>query len=117
MKMSRWIRGSIGVAVSLMLWGGPGLAQSNPAPANPTSAKQSPAPCDSRSSTVAGAKIPEKIQGQVIRVDPDQGKLTLQDTDGTVREFHASKEVVQQYKVGDRVVATLRPGQNCKPNA
>ncbi len=115
--MSKWFHGSAVLAAGLLFWGGAALAQNSPAPVNPTPKNQTPANCDSKTSTPGGMKTPEKIQGQVTKVDPDQGKLTMRDTDGTVREFHAPKEVLQQYKVGDQIQAKLRPGDNCKPNA
>ncbi len=117
MSKSKWIRGSAGLAAVLLIWSGAALAQNYQTPASPTPGNHTPANCDSKTSTPGGAKAPEKIHGQVTSVAPDQGKLTMRDTDGTTREFHAPKEILQQYKVGDQIQATLRPGQNCKPNA
>lgn len=51
---------------------------------------------------------PASVAGQVIKVDPAQGKLTVRAGDGKVHEFQLSKEAVQQYKVGDAIDAKLR---------
>lgn len=59
------------------------------------------------------AGAPEKVEGQVVSVDPDQGKLTLRGADGTTHVFQASKETIQDYKVGDRIKAKLRPAKDC----
>ena len=60
---------------------------------------------------------PEKLEGQVVRINPDQGTVTLRGPKGETYEFHASKETLQEYKVGDRIQAKLRPDSNCKPSA
>ncbi len=101
------------VAGALMLWGGAVLAQNAPAPANPTPDKERAANCQNKTQAQNGVKSPETIQGQVTNVDPEQGKLTMRSSDGTVRVFQAPKEVLQQYKVGDQIKATLRPSANC----
>jgi hypothetical protein len=85
-----------GVAAGLLLWGGAVLGQTKPAE------------CDR-----GRARTPEKVEGQVVQVDPDQGTLTLRGTDGTPHEFQASKETLQNYKVGDRLAAKLRSAPNC----
>ncbi len=88
---------SAGFAAGIMLWSGAVLGQGKPAG------------CDQ-----AKAGTPEKVVGQVVKVDPDRGKLTLRGTDGTTREFEASKETLQGYKVGDRIEARLRVPPNCQ---
>ncbi len=103
--------------MSLTLWSGPLLAQNAPAPAKPTPDNQRSTNCDNRAAAQGGVQSPETIQGKVTKVDPDQGKLTMQGTDGKVHEFQASKEVLNQYKVGDQIQAKLRRNGNCKPNA
>lgn len=63
------------------------------------------------------AGAPKKMDGQVVQVDPDQGKLTVRESSGATHEFRAAPETLQSYKVGDRIQATLRPGQECKKSA
>jgi hypothetical protein len=57
---------------------------------------------------------PEKIEGQVVKMDPNQGTLTIRGPDGATHEFHASKETIQGMKVGDKIEANLRVPDNCK---
>jgi len=59
----------------------------------------------------------EKVEGQVAQIDPDHGKLTVRLSNGGTYEFHASKETLQGYKVGDRIEATRRSDSGCKPSA
>jgi len=56
---------------------------------------------------------PQKVEGQVVKVDAAQNKLTVRETDGTVHEFQASAEAIQNFKVGDRIEATLREAPKC----
>ena len=73
-------------------------------------AQDKPADCNKK-----GA--PEKVEGQVIHVDPEHGKLTLKESNGATHDFQASKETLQQYKVGDHIQAKLRAAANCPPSA
>jgi hypothetical protein len=59
----------------------------------------------------AKSSAPKKVEGRVMKVDAAAGKLTLQDADGKVHEFQASKDTLQSMKVGDRIEANLR--QSC----
>jgi len=88
---------SAGFVAGIMLWSGAVLGQSKPAG------------CDQ-----AKTGTPEKVEGQVVKVDPDRGKLTVRGTDGTTREFEASRETLQGYNVGDRLEAQLRLPPNCR---
>jgi len=56
---------------------------------------------------------PQKVEGQVIKVDTAQNKLTVRQSDGTVHEFQASPEAIQGFKVGDRIEANLREAPKC----
>lgn len=51
---------------------------------------------------------PEQLEGKVVKVDMDQEKITLRDINGTLHEFNASKETLQEYKAGDTIKAKLR---------
>jgi hypothetical protein len=87
--MKNWTRMMAGVAGGLMLWSGIVLADTNPA-------------------DCGKAGTPEYIEGQVTKIDPGQSKITMRAADGTVHEFQASKETLQDYKVGDTIKAKLR---------
>lgn len=51
---------------------------------------------------------PERIEAKVVKIDPAQEKITVRDTNGTIHEFQASKETLQDYKIGDPIKAKLR---------
>ena len=53
------------------------------------------------------------IEGQVVKVDAAQGKVTVRGADGTTHEFQASKETLQDMKVGDKIAAKPRMDE-CK---
>ena len=63
------------------------------------------------------AGAPKKMDGQDVQIDPDQGKVTVRASNGATHDFRASPETLRSYKVGDRIQATLRPGQECKKSA
>jgi hypothetical protein len=42
-----------------------------------------------------------------------QGRVTVRESDGTLREFQASKETLQNVKGGDRLEAQLREAPKC----
>ena len=88
---------SAGFAAGIVLWSGAALGQGKPAE------------CDR-----ARASTPEKVEGQVVHVDPERGQLTVRGADGTTHEFQASKETLQGTKVGDRLEAKLRLIPNCQ---
>jgi len=92
--MKTWTRLFVVVVAGAMLWSGTAMAQGKPA-------------------DCGKARAPEKVEGQVVKVDLDQGKLTVRETDGTTHEFQASKETLQDYKVGDRISAKLRSAPDC----
>ena len=57
---------------------------------------------------------PETVAGQIVKVDADGGKITLRQSDGKMLEFSASKEVLHDKKVGDRLEITKRMPEGCK---
>ena len=59
-------------------------------------------------------KSAERVEGQVVKVDPAQNKVTVRGVDGTTHEFQASKETLQDIKVGETLKAKLRVPENCK---
>jgi len=94
--MRTWPWLAAGVAVGLMLWTGTALGQGRPA-------------CDQQGKV----KTAEKIEGQITKIDVAQGKVTVRQADGTIHEFQASTETLQDLKVGGRVEAKLREAPNC----
>ncbi|MDD5328908.1 MAG: hypothetical protein PHX38_02810 [Sulfuricella sp.] len=87
--MKNWMRLMSWAAGGFMLLSGIALAEDKPA-------------------GCSKAGTPENVEGQVMKVDPAQGKLTMRTGDGTVHEFQAAKETLQNYKVGDTIKAKLR---------
>lgn len=82
----------IGLATGLMLWAGAAAAQQKPG-------------CE--------AKPPETVQGQVTKIDAAGGIVTIQEANGTVHQFQASKEMLQNTKVGDHLKGKLREAPKC----
>ena len=58
-------------------------------------------------------RAPEKVEGQIVRVDVEAGKVTVREKDGTTHEFQASKETLQNLKPGDQIEAKLREVPKC----
>jgi hypothetical protein len=89
--MKTWVNVSAIVAVGVMLWAGPALGQAKP-----------------------DCPKPETVTGQIVSIDTNQGKLTIQGADGKKYEFNASKETLADKKVGDRLEIAKRPPEGCK---
>lgn len=51
---------------------------------------------------------PETIEGQVTKVEPDRGRITIRANDGTVHAFEAPAETLRSYKAGEPIKARLR---------
>lgn len=94
MRMARHL--SAGLAIGLMLWTGAAAGQQKPA-------------CDPS----GRVKTPETVEGQVTKVDAATGIVTLQEANGTVHQFQASKEMLQNTKVGDHLKGQLREAPKC----
>ena len=58
-------------------------------------------------------QTPERVEGQVVVVDQNAGKVTIRDTKGTTHEFQANRETLQDMKPGDRIEAKLREAPKC----
>lgn len=84
--MTIWTRFGVVLVAPLLLWSGTALGQA----ANPKTA------------------TPQTVDGQVIKIDRSQGRVTIRAADGTTHEFQASKETLQDLKEGDRIEARLR---------
>jgi len=80
------------VAVGSM-WSSSAMGQAKPA-CNPQIAK--------------GSSTPDRIAGQVVKIDHPTSRVTIKEADGQTYEFTADKETLQNLKVGDRLEATLR---------
>jgi Cu/Ag efflux protein CusF len=87
--MKIWTRFGVAIAAPILLWSGTALGQSVNPPAH------------------QGA-TPRMVEGQVVKIDRTQGRVTIRATDGTMHEFQASKETLQDLKEGDRIEARLR---------
>jgi len=66
-----------------------------------------------KSTNCGPGRLPQQVEGQVVQVNKKEGKVTMRTSDGTVHEFQASKETLQDLKVGDRLAAKLREAPNC----
>jgi Cu/Ag efflux protein CusF len=53
------------------------------------------------------AGTPERVAGQVTKIDPANGRVTIQ-AGGQTYEFQASAETLKGLKVGDTIEARLR---------
>jgi hypothetical protein len=84
------------LSVALMLWSGPALAQAKAA-------------CNAQGRVMT----PQKVEAQVIKLDPAQNKVTVREANGTVHEFQASKEMLADLKMGDRIEANLKEAPKC----
>jgi len=49
----------------------------------------------------------------VVRLDTKAGKVAVAAADGKTHEFQASKETLDDLKVGDKIEANLRSVPNC----
>jgi hypothetical protein len=90
------------VVAAALLAGGPALAQDKP--------KANCQPSASARGGAAGpkAKAPEKIDGQVVKVDHANGMITVRNNDGSMHEFKGDAETLKEYKAGDNIELTLR---------
>jgi hypothetical protein len=58
-------------------------------------------------------KAPERVEGQVVSVDQNAGKVTIRDGKGATHEFQANRETLKEMKPGDRIEAKLREAPKC----
>src|SRR5437660_41470 len=97
--MTRWIAYGAGLVTAALLAAMPAFGQ------QPSQTQRTAADCK--------AHAPEKVDGQVMRVDANAGKVTVKDKSGTTHEFQASHEMLQSMKPGDKIEATLREAPKC----
>ena len=86
--MTAWRQLAIGLTAGVLLSAGTAAVAQNMPPAQP-------------------AGSPERVSGQVTKIDPASGKVTIQ-SGGQTYEFQASAETLKGLKVGDRIEARLR---------
>jgi hypothetical protein len=60
------------------------------------------------------AASPQKVEGRVVRVDAASGKVAVAAADGRTHEFQASRETLQDRKVGETIQASLRALPDCQ---
>ena len=89
--MKTWTQRGGALIVPLLLWSGTALAQATSPP-----------------TTNPAANTPEVVSGQVVKIDRSQGRVTIRTASGTIHEFTASAETLQDLKEGDRIEARLR---------
>ena len=94
--MKRYQAIAMSIILTVPLWAGAASAQSN---------KDA---CDA-----AKASLPQKVEGKVVRVDQAAGKVAVTEASGETHEFRASRETLQDLKVGDTIEARLRVVPNC----
>jgi len=89
------------VVAAALLAGGPALAQDK------SKANCQPS-ASARGDAKARVKAPEKIDGQVTKVDPTKGMITVRNKDGSLHDFKGDAETLRDYSVGDNIELTLR---------
>jgi hypothetical protein len=90
--MSTPIRyGLLAAAAPVLLWSGLALGQTTTTPP-----------------PAGQPRAPEMVQGEVVRIDRNTGRVTIRDADGKIHEFQANKETLQDLKEGERIQARRR---------
>ena len=59
------------------------------------------------------ASTPAMVEGQVLRVDTKNNRITVRDKSGTTHEFQANAETTKDLKAGDTIEARLREAPKC----
>jgi hypothetical protein len=77
------------LVVPILLWSGTTLAQTTTPPSSMPN-------------------TPQTLEGQVVKIDRGQGRVTIRAADGTMHEFQASADTLKDLKEGDRIEAKLR---------
>ena len=84
-----WTQLGVALVAPTLLWSGVAFGQAAKAP-------------------VHQGSTPSRVEGQVVKIDKPTGRVTLKGSDGSTHEFQASKETLDDLKVGDRIEARLR---------
>ncbi len=83
-----WTRLGIALVAPILLWSGTAFGQAKP--------------------PVHQGSTPSTVEGTVVRIDRRASKVTIRAADGSMHEFTASKETLDDLKEGDRIEARLR---------
>jgi Cu/Ag efflux protein CusF len=59
------------------------------------------------------AVMPQRAEGEVVKVDTASGKVTIREPDGKSHEYLASQKTLRELKEGDRVKVTLTQPRSC----
>ena len=97
--MKRWLLLSGGFVTAALLTAGLAFGQTGAQP------KAAGADCKKTA--------PEKVEGQVVSVNPSAGTLTVREKGGMTHEFQASAETLKDMKPGDSIEARLREAPKC----
>lgn len=62
-------------------------------------------------------RTPDKVEGQISRIDKDHQVLEVRKADGTTIEFRVAPDTLKQYAVGDHIQAKLRSATGCESSA
>lgn len=54
------------------------------------------------------AAAPERVEGEIVKIDASRNMVTLRGSDGQTHEFQGAPETVKDLKVGDRIEMKLR---------
>jgi hypothetical protein len=87
------------VTAAVLSWGGDALAQSS-------RAKDCEYP--SASARRQAARAPQQIEGEVTSIDHGTSMVTMRLQDGSSQQFRASRDTLEDLKVGDRIAAKKR---------
>jgi hypothetical protein len=91
--MTIWTRLGVALAAPILLWSATAFGQTTNPPTGPATGP---------------TRTPQAVEGQVVKIDRIQGRVTIRAVDGTTHEFQASTETLQDLKEGDRIEARLR---------
>jgi len=75
------------------------------------------APTKNDSAECDKARTPNRVEGQVSQIDNDHQIMVVRAADGTRYEFRVAPETLNQYAVGDHILATLRSAPDCQSSA
>jgi hypothetical protein len=90
------------LVAAALITGGPALAQEKP------KANCQPSASPRGDASAPKGSAPEKIDGQVVKVDPSKGMITVRNKDGSMHEFKGDADTLREYKQGDNIELTLR---------
>ena len=96
------------VVAAALIAGGPALAKDKTKASSNGNVNCQPAASPRGDTTGPRRTAPEKIEGQVVGVNPNSGMITVRGKDGSTHEFKGDADTLKQYKAGDNIELTLR---------